>query len=476
MKRSITLVAVLAMMAMMVGPAGSALAAPPSSHEYDLTYADCGFDVDIGWVGLQLYRPNLVDEYSEVPAIYIEVYQAEEDLWIQTANPTDVTFVGDGFEAELSLYSEATGDIVGSATVLGTLEQVGDLEFRFDEQRKEGNNLVREYQSAAPVAVAGSLEVDIDGYSDTFDLSGCGGERMVGTIFQTNPAGFTSHWSSVGLTCEVTSADGWTAAAFVDKVQQDGRVPPNVEVYAWAPGMIPDDEEPALVGFGQDVKTTPSGLSAAVDLWDTRSDAPDGTAVIEATFTTGAVFEYELFFEGTRVGWQFTTLIVEGSLTIEDIVFDLDSCEGGLVSFDAVEHPSPSQGKGKVPANDLPEGAFTLERVSNDHTRMASPEPEVACVIGEDEFPLGKTLWYTVVGTGDTITVDTDGSGFDTVIGVYTVVDGEFFQQACVDDVADEDYYTNLAAVELETTEGETYYLQIGGVDGQSGLLKVAVE
>ncbi|MDH4118007.1 MAG: hypothetical protein OEW30_11535 [Acidimicrobiia bacterium] len=476
-KRSIILVALLALTAITVGPAGPALAGPPSTYDYDLTYADCGFDVDTGWVGLQLFRPNLVNEYSEQPAIYIQVYQAEDDVWNQTANPTDVEFVGDGFEAELELYSEATGDVVGTATVLGTLEQVGDVEFRFDDQRKAGNSLVREYQSGAEVVVTGWLEVSIEGYSGTFDLSeGCSGERTVGTIHQTNPAGFTNHWWSVYFGCDVTSADGWTAAVAVDKVQGDGQVPPNFEVNAWAPGMSLDDE-PALAGWGHDVKTTASSLSAEVDLWDTRSDAPDGMAVIEATFTTGAVFEYELFFEGARVVWEFTTLIVEGNLTIEDTVFELDGCEGELVSVDTVAHPTQSQGKGKIPANDLPEGAFALERVSNDHNRLASPEPEAPCVIDEDEeIPLGKTLWYTLGGTGETLTVTTDGSDFDTVIGVYTLVDGEFVQLACVDDVAGEDYYTNLATVEFATTAGDTYYLQVGGYDGQSGLLKVAVD
>jgi hypothetical protein len=67
------------------------------------------------------------------------------------------------------------------------------------------------------------------------------------------------------------------------------------------------------------------------------------------------------------------------------------------------------------------------------------------------ELPLGKTVWYTVEGTGEEMTVDTTGSGFDTVAGVYVV------------------------ALTFETMPDTTYYVQIGGFDGQYGHLKVAL-
>ena len=41
-----------------------------------------------------------------------------------------------------------------------------------------------------------------------------------------------------------------------------------------------------------------------------------------------------------------------------------------------------------------------------------------------DDF--GRTLWYTIAGTGGDITVDTAGSIVDRVIGAY-VKDGEDF-------------------------------------------------
>ena len=58
----------------------------------------------------------------------------------------------------------------------------------------------------------------------------------------------------------------------------------------------------------------------------------------------------------------------------------------------------------------------------------------MTCPEGEfDTF--GRTLWYTIEGTGDPVTVDTGGSNFDTLIGVYEL-DGEVFTEiACIDDV-----------------------------------------
>ena len=60
-------------------------------------------------------------------------------------------------------------------------------------------------------------------------------------------------------------------------------------------------------------------------------------------------------------------------------------------------------------------------------TKGASPDFEAPyeCLTFEEdgeifEIPVGHTVWYRVVGTGGTITVDTAGSDFDTVIAVYT--------------------------------------------------------
>jgi hypothetical protein len=82
------------------------------------------------------------------------------------------------------------------------------------------------------------------------------------------------------------------------------------------------------------------------------------------------------------------------------------------------------------------------------------------------EIPVGYTVWYAFVGTGDPVTIDTSGSDYDTVAAVYTrsgttyspVVDG------CVDDTPTAPFGRSLqAVVTIPTLAGTTYYVQVGG-------------
>ena len=85
---------------------------------------------------------------------------------------------------------------------------------------------------------------------------------------------------------------------------------------------------------------------------------------------------------------------------------------------------------------------------------------------GDDafEFPLGRTVWYSVVGTGYPITIDARGSDFDTVIAAYTSSANDLVQVGCVDD--DEIGQTQ-GLLTFDATLGTTYLVQIGGVIGQ---------
>ena len=61
-----------------------------------------------------------------------------------------------------------------------------------------------------------------------------------------------------------------------------------------------------------------------------------------------------------------------------------------------------------------------MGRVVNDQTRGAAVEPEIqveACPELDDRF--GHTLWYSFIGTGSDVTIDTAGSDFDTIVAVY---------------------------------------------------------
>lgn len=89
--------------------------------------------------------------------------------------------------------------------------------------------------------------------------------------------------------------------------------------------------------------------------------------------------------------------------------------------------------------------------------------------------PIGATLWFKYVAPASaSLTIATAGSGFDTVVAVYTgAALGSLARVACNDDV-------NFSAgdlssrVTLSLTQDTTYWIQIGGYAGASGGLTAA--
>jgi hypothetical protein len=165
--------------------------------------------------------------------------------------------------------------------------------------------------------------------------------------------------------------------------------------------------------------------------------------------------------------------------------FDLGACRFQVRLTKTISNVPSSQLKtgGKAPANDAPDGAEVL-KVPGSATAQTGgahdAEVPMDCVVVDEGTPVDafRTVWYRVTGTGRTITVDTAGSKFDTVIEVYTASGGTFtpVPDTCVDDVpAGPVGRTLQAAVSWPTTAGVTYYVQIGGFpdDLNWGTLKV---
>ena len=92
----------------------------------------------------------------------------------------------------------------------------------------------------------------------------------------------------------------------------------------------------------------------------------------------------------------------------------------------------------------------------------------------EDEEPqvcadLGATLWYRYTPEEDVVLrADTFGSGFDTVLSVFMGTPDEPVD--CNVDV-DVDDKSSDSGVSFEALAGHTYYFQIGGAEGQTGML-----
>lgn len=97
---------------------------------------------------------------------------------------------------------------------------------------------------------------------------------------------------------------------------------------------------------------------------------------------------------------------------------------------------------------------------------LEAGEPQSAC--GFDA--VDSTVWYEYTPTlGGTVQIETIGSNFDTVVGVWTG-DGlaNLTEVACNDDAANEPQETHSVAA-FSASAGTTYLIQVGGRDGQKG-------
>jgi hypothetical protein len=72
---------------------------------------------------------------------------------------------------------------------------------------------------------------------------------------------------------------------------------------------------------------------------------------------------------------------------------------------------------------------------------------------------MGSTLWWEIEGNGGTITVSTNGSGFDTVLGVWS---GSTLL-GCDDDVLDHPSF-RYSELRFGSAAGASYWVQVGGL------------
>lgn len=101
-------------------------------------------------------------------------------------------------------------------------------------------------------------------------------------------------------------------------------------------------------------------------------------------------------------------------------------------------------------------------------TAGATTEPGEPSACG----PIGATLWYvaglTEAAAGP-LTIDTAGSDFDTVLAVYTGPDLRTLEPVdCNDDATG---YGLQSRIDFVAVPGLTYFVQVGGYEGTTGLL-----
>ena len=361
------------------------------------------------------------------------------------------------------------GDPVGDAVVEATLTPVGDPE-RYHFKDRFGNQVTRREGTMQHYSVEGELTMP---NGATFDLSACQAIRDTYTEFRNAPAAFVGRFSSFNLSCEWETEDGFIGLFAVAD-----------EFGGFSEIFVADGEE-RYIGFPTEpVTLTTDAFAATYEIVATDEGGGSvGTATASATLTAGGRIN-ERFVDGPYkvhiVGREY---LVEGSLTVTidgvatQLAMDETSCRAADVTV--TEHHSPRQGpKGRPLPNDAPEAALPIEigeTVTVRNTGGTAPEPEASCVVsdveGEFEIPLGHTAWWTFSGTGSEVTVDTAGSSFDTVVGIYIDDGGFLTQMGCNDDVD-----SLQARLTVPTEVGVTYYVQVGGFDGQTGSLVLTAQ
>jgi hypothetical protein len=257
----------------------------------------------------------------------------------------------------------------------------------------------------------------------------------------------------------------------------------------------PSDPDAPVIGGGMDdPDLSSSGINATFDVHDVDTDDVIGSATVSATFVgTGAYRVRRVSQDSVQKG-LFEQYVVTGTIQVtttgRDYTFDMSGCDAsGQDRLDQIHSPSGPKPGDTRPANDGPTGAVAVLVGSKlqQWTGGAAFDSEAPCLMGDPgdqfEFGLGRTVWFSVQGTGSPITFDPKGSDFDTVIAAYASTEGGLQQVGCVDD--DAAPHTTQGPLTFDTQAGTTYLVQIGGVlgllgsdttDPQWGRLRLKVE
>ncbi|HZA32910.1 MAG TPA: hypothetical protein VE462_15500 [Propionibacteriaceae bacterium] len=179
-----------------------------------------------------------------------------------------------------------------------------------------------------------------------------------------------------------------------------------------------------------------------------------------------------------RITQRTTLYDVSAQVTLPSIDIDA-SCEALEVTtreiVRAAQGPKPTA---TPPPNDALAGApriavgDTVRTTTRDAVLL--PEAPLSCATNP-----GRTVWYSFVGTGEPVHLDTAGSSFDTALAVYEKEGGELLEIACADDVEQDDPFpteTLQAQLDVPTTAGRTYYVQVAGVYADYGRLVLSLD
>jgi len=409
------------------------------------------------------------------------------DLWLDPAIEFEdpATAHGDGTTVDVTEGSQVTatgsfdmvdpdGTALGPGSFTSSLDKVGDP-YSDAPLPKTNHHSVSTvvHQDLAGAGTATVLGV-------TYEMA-CSGQINDITTFEANPTSFVGNNAGVSLSCSWDTGDA-VAGLFA---QSDA-----FGDFADAFLQTADLDESAFTGspFVMDAST----IDISMDLIDNLSGDTIGDATVTGSLSPiGDPVTSFLVQSNVREKLTEQALAPNGSLDFssgESFRLDTDHCTADAFANHTVSTTSKGPKAGAPPPNDGPDGAIALRLGSslNEQTTGAVLDPEVGittCPEGAfDDF--GHTVWFTFQGTGDPVTIDTSGSNFDTVVGVFTRDGDAWTEVACDDDlpfVAGQPLSLQ-TVLTLPTDAGVTYYVEAGGYraffdpdHAQSGRLRLAI-
>ena len=359
------------------------------------------------------------------------------------------------------------GESVGRATLTASLVPDGAV-VPVRDRFRAGNTWQWVIGTIQPMLVDGTLSLAGERIDD---LGRCVASAARLTYRSTNPSAYVERFQATLVGCEWPDGD-----RLVSLDMAAGR--------SGAVGEIIVETEDRTVGGYGDAVLRRAALSLRVAIGDYDTGEVLGAATANATLDSTGLTQ-RTRERSVRTSTELTTeiLSVRGTLavTIDGITDSLPIDDAHCYAareryvFTAVRPAGP---KPRALANDAPSGAIALSlgKAVRVVTGANDPDPEVSCVLrppfGEDEAPITYTAWWTVRGTGATMTADTTGSDFDTIVGVYRRTSAGWRQVACVDDLF-EPAYALQARATWASRAGTTYYIQVGGYDGSTGRIRL---
>jgi len=123
-----------------------------------------------------------------------------------------------------------------------------------------------------------------------------------------------------------------------------------------------------------------------------------------------------------------------------------------------------------APPGDACSSAFSIgcgQTVAGTTVGFTDSNPSACGGAGDGASP---GVWYTLVGTGDQVTAETCGSGFDTQVAIYT---GSCAGLACV--AGNDDACGLQSSVSWLSSPGAVYYIYVDGFAANSGDYTLAI-